>query len=277
METESYINMFLLSTRNFQDRQFAKKIISMMNQHPYFIPTLYDSVTPLKELFNIENIDEMVDTWMNTEMNDRSPDQNYASGHFIARGKKAKRKKKCTISYFASWIKNQQVNFNLLSIRWHAEEIIEQKLFDQVMLVCENFMNEVESVYGEIGIEHSNNNKNNPIDLRVRYPDLKWISLFGKPYIELFGRDQLLSAPCYKVHEFGANLIGLQLTESIVDDIPFEVRSAVKKHLGEEAFVEEGKGIRRHQVGLVPQFDFSEVLFDPSKPIVEPQILKRKR
>ncbi len=63
----------------------------------------------------------------------------------------------------------------------------------------------------------------------------------------------MLSAPCYKVHEFGANLIGLQLTESIVDDIPFEVRSAVKKHLGEEAFVEEGKGISRYQVGLVPK------------------------
>ncbi len=272
METEFSINMFLLSTKNFQDPQFAEKIIKMMNQHKYFVPTLYDSVTPLKKVFDMENMDEMVNTWMNTEKNDRSIDQNYASGDFIARGKR-----KSKIDYFASWIKNQQVNFNLLSITLHVEEIIKKKLFDEFMLVCTNFMNAVDPVYGEIGIEHSNNNKNNPIDLRVRYPDLKWISIFGKPYIELFGRDQLLSAPCYKVHEFGENIIGLQLTESIFDDLSLEVRSAVKKHLGEEAFVEEGKGIRRHQVGLVPEFDFSEVLFDPSKPIVEPQILKRKR
>ncbi|MFD1886473.1 hypothetical protein [Paenibacillus wenxiniae] len=272
METESFISMFLLATRNFQDPQFAKKIISMMNQHPYFVPTLYDSVTPLKNIFAMTNMPDMVDTWMNIERNNRSIDQNYASGDFIARGKR-----KCKIDYFASWIKNQQVNFNLLSITLHIDEIIEQELFDEFMLVCTNFMNAVDPVYGEIGIEHSNNHKNNPINLRVRYPELNWISIFGKPYIELFGRDQLLSAPCYKVHEFGENIIGLQLTESICDDLSFEVRSAVKKHLGEEAFVEEGKGIRRHQVGLVPAFDFSEVLYDPSKPIVEPQILKRKR
>lgn len=270
METEFSISMLLLSTRNFQDSQFSEKIIKMMNQHPYFVPTLYDSVTPLKKIFDIENMGEMVNTWMNTERNNQSIDQNYASGNFIARGKR-----KCNIDYFASWKKNQQVNFNLLSIILHVEERIEKELFDEFMLVCTNFMNAVEPVYGEIGIINSNENK--PINLRVRYPELNWISIFGKPYIELFRRDQLLSAPCYKMHEFGENIIGLQLTESIFDDLSLEVRSAVKKHLGEEAFVEEGKGIRRHQVGLVPEFDFSEVLFDPSKPIVEPQILKRKR
>lgn len=115
-----------------------------------------------------------------------------------------------------------------------------------------------------------------PINLKVRHPELAWINYFGRPYIDLFGREKLLSAPCFRTFEVGKNLIALQMTEDLFQPIPSDVRYAVKKHLGEEAFVEEGKWYRSYKTGLVPEFDFSNVLFDPSKPIEEPQIWKRK-
>ena len=115
------------------------------------------------------------------------------------------------------------------------------------------------------------------INFRVRHPELAWINYFGRPYIDLFGREKLLSAPCYRTFEISEDLIGLQMTEDLFQPIPSDVRYAVKKHLGEDAFVEEGKWYRMYKTGRVPAFDFSNVLFDPSKPIEEPQIRMRQK
>jgi hypothetical protein len=270
MEKEFSIDLTLRTTKNFQDKAFAEQMIKTMNGRSMFSPTHYDSSEPLKKEFDIAKLDELIETWMNTDVNNLWREKEYASGDFLA-----KRKKNCNTNYFASWKKNQQAHFNLFSLYSNAGELLKSERSSEFLKHCIDFIKIVEPIHGDIGI--SNNKDSNPIDLTVRCPELKWMVIFGKPYIELFGRDKLLSVPCYRVHEFNENLIGLQLVESIFEEVPIDVRLSVKKHLGEEAFVEEGKGIRRHKVGLVPQFDFNEVLFDPLKPIKEPQIITRKR
>jgi len=72
-------------------------------------------------------------------------------------------------------------------------------------------------------------------------------------------------------------VIAMQLTDNLFEPIPPSVRSTVKKHLGEDAFVEEGKSYRAYNKGKVPEFDFSYVLFDKTKPIVEPQIRTKEK
>lgn len=93
----------------------------------------------------------------------------------------------------------------------------------------------------------------------------------------MFGRERLLSTPCHSVHTIGDNIVALQLTDNLFEPIPPSVRSTVKKHLREDAFVEEGKLYRTYNSGKVPKFDFSNVLFDGTKPIVEPQIRVRNK
>ncbi|MEG2014017.1 MAG: hypothetical protein RR063_12610, partial [Anaerovoracaceae bacterium] len=55
-----------------------------------------------------------------------------------------------------------------------------------------------------------------------------------------------------------------------------EARSAVKEHLNPCAFVEEGKSYLAYKTGAVPLFDFSNVLFDKTKPVIHPQIRMKK-
>lgn len=73
--------------------------------------------------------------------------------------------------------------------------------------------------------------------LVVSLPDVYWGTLFGSAYIELFGRDRLLSAPCFKAEEISADRIYLQMTERLSDCLkkPAEVdavRERVRAHLG---------------------------------------------
>ncbi len=77
--------------------------------------------------------------------------------------------------------------------------------------------------------------------LKMRIPDLYWGTVLGQPYVELFGKERLLSAPAFDLREIGGGCIYIQLSESIYDlETDYErvdgVRQAVKKHLDCNAF-----------------------------------------
>lgn len=68
-----------------------------------------------------------------------------------------------------------------------------------------------------------------PDDLSVRCPALKWRTYFGLPYINLLGKETILNAPCWKTEEVG-DAIAIQLTESVFEDIPSELREKVVEY-----------------------------------------------
>ncbi len=47
-------------------------------------------------------------------------------------------------------------------------------------------------------------------DLQKRIPDLYWMTVFGKPYVEMFGEEKLLSAPAFRSDRLSNGLIALQ-------------------------------------------------------------------
>lgn len=68
-------------------------------------------------------------------------------------------------------------------------------------------------------------------------PDLWWGTFFGPPYIEMFGRERLLTCPAFAVENWKDG-IWIQLSENPLDD-PDElekIRVRCKSHLGEDAF-----------------------------------------
>jgi hypothetical protein len=264
------ISMFLMSLKDFQNEQLASDVINTMNLYPEFSPNKCDTETPLKFKFEISDINHLINMWMNKGINDQWVKEKYASGTFIA-----ERSKKWRSGYFASWKKSQQVNFNHFSIDVSFHEAINSDFLEKFMSLCKYFIDLIEPVYGAIGIVQSD--EYSPINLRVRLPELKWITLFGQPYIDLFGKEKLAATPCFKVHEINDQTIGIQLTESIYNEIPSSLKKSIKMYLGEDAFVEEGKGVKRYKTGVTPIFDFSGILFDSRSPIVEPQIYKRDR
>jgi hypothetical protein len=79
-------------------------------------------------------------------------------------------------------------------------------------------------------------------DLKKGLPGLSWAMLFGKPYVDFFGRQQLASAPAALTCVTPSDLAYIQGTSSLVDCIhnPGAVRAWVSgciEHLGTDAFV----------------------------------------
>jgi len=78
-------------------------------------------------------------------------------------------------------------------------------------------------------------------DLKRRIPDIYWATIFGRPYLEMFGKERLLSTPAYQVDVFSEGIVLLQISEKLseVADHPGTFRSARERailHLGESAF-----------------------------------------
>src|SRR5262245_18852044 len=73
-------------------------------------------------------------------------------------------------------------------------------------------------------------------DLRKWLPDIYWMTVFGRPYVELFSRERLLSCPAHSVKELDSGSIVIQLTPQLKDitaeEAAFErVRLEARNHL----------------------------------------------
>lgn len=105
-------------------------------------------------------------------------------------------------------------------------------------------------------------------------PDLYNVTVWGGPYIKFFGKERLLSAPCYKVEELPSGLIWMQLSPEVYVEQGCwtalkEVRKRVKAHLNNNAF--RDPSLPHNHKYSIPQFDLSEV----QKPLKVPEGVKR--
>jgi hypothetical protein len=72
-------------------------------------------------------------------------------------------------------------------------------------------------------------------------PDVYWITVFGKAYVEMLGKETLLGTPAFRSETLGDTAVFLQLTPTL-DDLrvnakEFEDRKErIKKWLGAEVF-----------------------------------------
>ena len=92
------------------------------------------------------------------------------------------------------------------------------------------------------------------VELRRGLPTLYWRNLFGRPYVELFGRDRLASLPVYSIVEttwgFAVQLTPLPPTDA---DYPTfrEIRERAIDHLGRDAFLSDATP---HRATRLPDF-----------------------
>lgn len=77
--------------------------------------------------------------------------------------------------------------------------------------------------------------------LKESLPTLYWATVFGAPYVKLFGKQRLLTTPAAVVKELSDDLVYIQLTDDLMDNRkqPEQVefaRVAAKKHLDSNVF-----------------------------------------
>ncbi|NOU74245.1 hypothetical protein GC098_23085 [Paenibacillus sp. LMG 31458] len=242
------------------------KILTIINNAGSdFIPQYFGKYEPVKMKYDINNLDGVIELFLNESENKerRNASPPHEEGRLLLEKKRGHK-----VSSTISWKKNNYADFNYLSFSMGVDWMQDSSNFNRFFELSKQLITTLDLVQGNIQ-NQSIPYKSDPRDLKLIHPRLHWMNFFGPPYIELFGKEKLLSCPCFKMIEISDQVIALQLTEDLFEPIPEELKTAVKLHLGVDAFLEEGLTLRHYKdkTTLVPDFDFSQVLFDSTKPI----------
>jgi hypothetical protein len=194
---------------------------------PSLIPDVYGAVEPMREQFSHDDLDaisEKVHGWRTGFMWRHRKPQSWGAIY----------------PNYSPRPKHTLVNFNL-NIGTDAGE-------SDAIGLLKNWSRALLADFGFVEPKPAKPSAERPSpfvttrDLLKGIPQFFWATVFGPPYVELFGRDRLSGVPAAVNIELAPNLFYIQLTEHLSDvierpEIVDKARQAAKEHLGLDAFV----------------------------------------
>jgi hypothetical protein len=226
-----------------------------------FFPDRYGGYEPLREQFSLARLDEALKWWEHQFLLKRLASPKLESTIFMQYGPHRTHSSwKISVKEIAEF--DQGVFQNLLESAAAAYAAD----FGFVHKIAESEMERARQNDSIAFLNSARTQKNLFVTthmLKKFIPDIYWMTVFGAPYVHLFSRDRLLSAPAYRAQELENGSIVIQLTEKLgdaaTDEVAFEeIRNRVKNHLDSDAFYDVKKGMN-HQY-RVPEFTWHPIL-----------------
>lgn len=243
------VGFTLLTLRDLQDRSLANRVLDILMNGPAFTkPEHFGFADPVDTHIDPADLSPVIAGWMGAAY-----EPGAANGllllEFCPSG-----------DFMISWEKG--VNPRGIPAKFHSisggiplkrlRKCVSRSTEYQSLI--EQLVSAVDPVFGMIQ-NCETPHWDTPYDLTLRLPDIPWGSFFGRPYIDMFGRDKLLRAPFHSVKELPSGHIFAQLTESIMDpELPQERRAAVREWLGEDCFMVGKAAPRSYTGGRTPDF-----------------------
>jgi hypothetical protein len=200
-------------------------------------PSNYGNEEPLRKAASPANVDEMLkDAWgkgvfflwknhkskLHGLWNYHSPKSTFKHSHLFCYGQTEPKMARSLREIFRLLSRHIEIDFGYVHSRSEAET---KSYLENNYSALEPFNSGVQTR-----------------DLKQGVPNLGWVTLFGKPYVDLIGLDRLMGCPAYRVEKWSEQLVEIQITERVEelerDYESFELaRDKVKRFLGMSFFV----------------------------------------
>jgi hypothetical protein len=159
--------------------------------------------------------------------------------------------------YQVRWAKLHRPVFSLVFGDFERAALQSAPLrLDSLLRLIRQIVPIVHAVYAEIR-DMSAPNSEVPVDLLTRLPEIPAVSVYGPPYVEMFGESKLLHAPFRRIERLTVGYYWLEATDSIFEPPTMDEAARIRQYLGETAFMSGGK--RLYRSGQAPNFDFSSL------------------
>lgn len=214
---ENEVSLIIYGFKKLGEEHFAEEFFQMLQDaNKAYIPDKIGMSEPIKTPFSLEQAKIM---WVESE-------RFYSSfGNIMLKGKK-----------FRGDIIWQNDNSNIIGLHISRELAIKNNGTERLTDLAKKLFLWANGAWGYVN--HSSNSMYTPgLSFRTCIGGIPWMALFGPPYVEMFGREVIETAPC-KVEEFAENCFMLLTSD---EPMPLtcelqETQARVKKHLGEDAF-----------------------------------------
>lgn len=223
----AHVVINILTTSELREKEEGKKLLEEWVLHaPQYAPERYGGYEPIRTPFDPADIDAAVSEWDFSFLVSRRKPKMRGSV-FMGNGRGTRH----------GWI--------------HVACEYKPELFPQLR---QFFMKVSTGFEAEFAFMHMSTRKLDlsisitTHQLRQGIPDLYWLTLFGKPYVRLFGSERILSSPNAVVEELTHDLFTIQLSGDIRDitekpDELFETSRRIKQHLNNNAFFDSELGL----------------------------------
>jgi hypothetical protein len=218
----------VLSPLRFRSRDEYRTLVRLICKCPLLVPDFYDGCEPIRKPFAKDDPESVADAvwgWKN------------GPSEFFWKRKNPK----TSGSFFPDEFPKPKVH------SWLCLDAGDAVRQGDLVPVVKELSASLEADFAFLEIEpppHPNGSAFGvtTFDLEKRLPNFYWATVFGKPYVSLFGHDQLRDVPAFVNTELAPDLFYIQLTERLTDitehpDVVEKARQLAKEHLGLEAFV----------------------------------------
>ncbi len=245
------ISFVLSSLEDFEDKQLARDVISsLLSASVQLVPKTYGKYKGEQKITDLEKV---VDIFTNEPLRNNIGSSDFFSGSLLL---SCDRNRNC--EYQVGWCKwRDKPGFPFLAGRLMTNLIqIKPSIFEDFCDVVKKLVPIVKPVYGEIR-NMMFEGWDIPQNLTKRLPDIPSISIYGSPYINLFGKQTIESSPFNRMEEFLPGYYWLEANTSVFKPVPNDKKEAIRSHFGEDAFMKGHKW--QYESGTAPNFDFSKV------------------
>lgn len=228
------VDFFLRTTQPFHSVKAASDFFQLVLSYgPDYRPFKYGTSEPMKAIFDEKNMKNAIIAWLGgTERTPEILESQYCLGQLMMKGRTPSK-----ISCFVSWRNwTNRILFNVIQSSISKKFLKkDEKEIEKYIQFCNDLVCMFSPVHAEIYDYTASipctttESMLIPDDLSIRCPALKWRTYFGRPYIELLGRETILHAPCWKTEEVGSTIV-IQLTETVFEDVKPELREAVVEY-----------------------------------------------
>jgi hypothetical protein len=251
------IGFALDSFKNFEDKDFASSVIEILLSAPEFLrPHNFKLRNEGEKYRKIDCIETIVNSFMGLTT--------YFPGYLGPKSIALSLQNKGKSTYLFSW---EKLNKDRVPPIQSLNGNVELKLFenhpeyiDELYTLIKSLAAVINPAYGEV--YNSVFETWDPMNLSIGLPDIKYVNIYGNEYVELFGRTLIESAPFDIIEEIATNCYWLEVKTSIFEPIPPNKKTEIKKHFGEEAFLNAKKSRSKFASDKAPKFDFSQIILD---------------
>jgi hypothetical protein len=246
----------ILSPLPLNRDQDARKLFQLWADNAFqYLPDRWGLYEPLRNHFSLSNLDEAIRTWEHA--------------YYVKRAAAPKLESSIIMQY------GPHRDHTTWTVTLKKEKDFEQSAFRRLLDGAAiafsadfGFVHKITAAEisrgranGSISFLNTAHTKKNlflfTLLLNKCLPDIYWMTAFGRPYVELFSRERLLSCPAHSVKELENGSIVIQLTPELKDitaeEVEFErVRQEARNHLNNDAFFDAAKGLDHRY--RVPEF-----------------------
>lgn len=207
---------------------------------PEVMPEFYNTYEPVNQKFDLSQLDSALKDW---------------SFSFLWKRKKPS----VTGSIFMGTAQFERPFHTSFTIRTKPENIGTQRLVRFVQEFSTAFRVDFSLVHvlTQPEIESKRHFGLSTFILKESLPSMYWATVFGPPYVKIFGRERLLSTPAATIKELAEDLFYIQLTNDLMDTRrqPERVemaRQVAKQHLDSNVFLDPQRS--PNYVYRIPEF-----------------------